>query len=333
MISEVVRCARDHWRDWLGEAPPRSIRFSCAKGGPAHAGRGMILLFDGESSHPRIVMKVAFSERERGFLEAEYENLAGLHPVAAPELRAGIPEPLSWLEVGGAGVMATGFVPGRRVLHPVLRTRGSFLARRTLHAFYERTFEWSRSLSQVSSEPANENGATLSRIAVLFGERFAPDGNAKELVQGFAEAVEGESIRWAPSWQHGATDITNALVRRGSIRFVDWEHASSRATPWFDIAYAPLSAARLARRQQSGHPVVDIFEETLDNRSWVGGMLQETMEEHWAFPLSIPTAVVLTAMECSLRRVRPGRPFPADLALQLLETECPVALRWLAPNR
>lgn len=333
MMLEIIELARAKWATWLGLPPPAVIHYACIKGGGAHPSRGIVVLFgDGATEHG-VVLKIALSHREAGFLGHEYENLSRLHPAVGLELREGIPKPLAWEALNGAHIMATGSVRGHRIPHPHMPRGPSFLAKRTFETFYRRTFEWSRELSEVNGDGTEGDGAVLADMVHLFAQQFADDSQLERLTSFANHLEEAYCSGWIRGWQHGATDVTNALIWRGDIRFVDWEHASADADPWLDVAYAPLALGRMAVRQSPSRPERAVFSEVLDPDGWIGSRLRSAMEDVWDFPVPIPTAVVLAAMQTALRRERQERPWVADLATGLLmDSRFRSELSWLAPT-
>lgn len=334
MIARIIELARARWETWLDEPAPGVIAHTCIKGGGAHPSRGMVMLFGHGASRPRVILKIALSDREAGFLKREFDNLSGLHVAAQPVLAEGIPKPLGWEHLSNAHIMAIGAVRGRRILHPHLPSGSSIIAKRTLDAFFRGTFEWSRELTRVPVEAGAGSGTTLANVVHRFARNFLGDFGQLDRVLSFADHLDrDQEVSWVRGWQHGATDITNALTWRGDVRFVDWEHASSEADPWFDVAYAPLATGRMGVRQLPERPARDVCSEVLDSDGWVGKRLRSAMEDAWSFPIPLSTAVVLSAMEAALRRERPTRPWAADLAIWLLtDDSLRNELRWLAPT-
>jgi hypothetical protein len=333
VIHDLIEYARGNWEHWLDEPAPVTIRHVSLRGGPAHTERGMVMLFGNGVSRPELVLKIAFSDPESQFLHTEYENLSKLYPDAPPPIRDGLPRPLAWKALGSCHVMAMSAVRGRRLLHPHLQSVKSTLAKRALESFFRRTFKWSKELSEVSGGEARATGSVLAGRVRLFADRFIQAAEDRDRIESFAAYLDSELHgTWSRGWQHCATDITNALLWKRRVRFVDWEHASPLSDPWFDVTYAPLAIARLGMRQEPRRASVEVFCDVLDPDGWIGIRLRSAMEDHWDFPVPLPTGVVLTLMEAALRRKRTSRPETADLAVALL-TQRGVRdrLPWLAP--
>lgn len=331
MIPTLVARASEAWPRWFnGESAPHLVA-TVVGGGPAHGRRALVFLFPRRASRPRVVLKVASSAFEARCLRSEFEALTRLWTVVPTDLQRSIPEPLGKWTEGSASVIAMRALPGKRLLVPDLTAPRTLWGARLLRRFLGRAFSWTVGLARYTAEPAPSDEGLLAEIVDRFAHAYP--GRAERLAS-FRRAVGATSIRWSPCWQHRDITVGNVLDDRGNLRLVDWEHASGRSEPWFDLAYAPGAIALLACSQGSAS-VVDAARHVLGSDHWVGATLREEMSGAWRQPVPLHIAVALTAMSTALRRQAEGRlgwVDWAELAVALVgQDDLRRRLDWLAP--
>ena len=338
-MTEILRYAVERWPDWFGSDVVRGIEPIALAGGPALQRRVIVFLLSPGERRPAVAIKIAFTPQEEAFLEAEFAALSDVRPGLPPGMRASVPEALSLDRVGGFLVQATQVLAGRRLLVPHLTRRASMVAPRLLRRFFARSFSWSHELARATGQPTHADGADeteLQEVVEAFLAVYPVDDGAQSEFRAFAKAIGRERIRWTPSWQHRDVAVGNVLTHRGALRFLDWEHASARSEPWFDIAYAPGALTLLAQRQDDSPSVRDAGLSVLCMDTWPGRILHQEMERAWRHPLPLAWAVALVVMSTALRRRIHGRrgwTNWAELALCLVaDREFRRSADWIAPK-
>lgn len=335
-MTEVLGYASQMWPEWFPNEPHARLEPVALAGGPAHQPRATVFVLGRGDTRPSVVMKVAFTRTEATFLEQEFRALSGVRRAAAGPVLASIPVPLGLETSDGAVILAVRALEGRRLLVPSTTGRGSLSARRAMRDFFGRAFDWSRSLAAATTDGSIEGPERLQGLVERFVSVHRVTGRPRSRMLSFGRAVGRAPLRWTAAWQHRDVSVGNALVHRGSLRMVDWEHAGPGCEPWFDTAYAPGAAVMLARGQGGCGSVREAACAALDRRRWVGAALAREMERAWHHPLPIPWAVALTVMSTALRRERDGRVGWTDwidLASWMFSgDEIRRAAGWLAPE-
>lgn len=336
-MIDVVEYASGMWPAWFRSAPPVGLEQVILTGGPAHRPRAIVFVLRSGDRSPSVVIKVAFTPGEATFLSDEFRALSKVRAAAPPPLREGIPEPLGLHRAEEPIAMeATRAVAGRRLLVPDLGGRGGPMAARVLRSFLRGTFAWSRRLAEATQQAPERDEHELAEQVDRFLSVYRDGGSARRDIHSFGRAVARTRIRWRPGWQHRDVSAGNALVHRGAVRFVDWEHAEAASEPWYDVAYSPCATALLAQRQRALPSVRRAALSVLAADSWAGSLVRREMERAWSHPLPLAWAVALTAMSTALRRERSGRvgwPDWAEFATAVLtDGEFRRRVGWLAPE-
>jgi hypothetical protein len=336
-MTEIVNYAAERWPDWFGTDVGRSIEPVVLAGGPAARRRAIVFLMPTSDSRPAVAIKIAFTPREEEFLEAEFAALSEVRPSLPLGLRATVPEALGLGRVGGHLTLSTHVLEGRRLLVPYLtRRRASLVAKRLIRGFLARLFSWSHELAQATGQAEQADEAELQEVVGRFLAVHPVDDGPQREFRAFARALGRERIRWTPSWQHRDAAVGNVLNHRGALRFLDWEHASARSEPWFDIAYAPGALTLLAQQQNDLTSVRDAGLSVLGVDAWAGRILRQEMEGAWHHPLPLSWAVALVVMNTAVRSRGQGRngwASWAELATCLLaDSEFRRTAGWLAPE-
>jgi len=334
-MSGLTLYAVERWPTWFpGENAP-AVDPIVLGGGPAHRRRSIVFLLPRGASRPRVVLKVAFTLEEAGFLEHEFQALSRIRAELPPHLRTSIPHPLGFDRVGSTVVFASRALRGRRLLVPNVAERGSIASVRLLRGFLRGAFAWSRELARATRRDSDADEGALEEQVDRFVSLSSPPAQVGARVRSFARAVGRARIRWNPVWQHRDVAVGNTLKHRGTYRFLDWEHASAESQPWFDVAYAPGSLTLLAHRQSGSSSVRDAALGCLPTVRWPGQVLRQEMDRTWSHPLPIQWAVALVAMSTALRRHHGGRKGWTDwgeIALCLLADDGFRRMNWLAPE-
>jgi hypothetical protein len=335
-MTEIVRYATERWPDWFGTDGARSVEQIVMAGGRAARRRAIVFLMSTTESRPAVAIKIAFTPREEDFLEAEFAALSDLRPSLPPGLRATVPEALGLDRVGGHLMLFTHVLEGRRLLVPHLTRRASLVSKRLIRAFLARSFSWSNELAQTTGQAEQADEAELQDVIDRFLALYPIGGGAQRDIRAFARALGRERIRWSPSWQHRDVAVGNVLNHKGTLRVLDWEHASARTEPWFDIAYAPGALTLLAQQQDAFHSVRHAALAVLGRDAWAGGVLRGEMERVWHHPLPLSWAVALVVMNTAVRSRGHGRNGWAswgELAMCLLaDRELRQTAGWLVPE-
>jgi hypothetical protein len=334
---DALEYASAMWPSWFGHPPPDRLREVILTGGPAHKPRAIVFVLPPRDRKPAVIVKVAFTPGEAAFLHDEFRALSDVHGAVPPHLREGIPAPLGLYRAEEPRAMvATSAVAGRRLLVPDLGGRGGVMPSRMLRSFLRGTFAWSRELAEATQRRDERDEQELAERVDRFLTVYRARGSALRPIRSFGRAVGRARIRWRPAWQHRDVSVGNALVHRGAVRFVDWEHADGASEPWYDIAYAPPATALLAQRQRGIASVQEAAKSGLGADTWVGRLVRREMELAWSHPLPLGWAVALTALSTALRRERSGRVGWSDwaeFAMSILaDTDFRRRLEWLAPE-
>jgi hypothetical protein len=336
-VTEIVRYATERWPDWFGRDAGDGIEPVALSGGPAHKRRAIVFLLQTGESRPAAVMKIAFTPLEESFLQAEFKALSEVRSSLPPGMRDTVPAPLDLERVDGLLMMSTHVLEGRRLLVPHLTRRtSSVIAAGLVRRFLARSFAWSNDLALATGEASQAGEAELEEVVERFLAVHDIEDKAQQEFRAFARAVGRERIQWSPSWQHRDVAVGNVLNHKGSLRFLDWEHASAQSEPWFDIAYAPGALMLLAQRQNGFPSVRDAALAVLGADAWAGRVLRQEMERAWRHPLPLAWAVALVVMSTAVRRRNHGRSGWAswrDIALCLIaDREFRRTAAWLAPE-
>jgi hypothetical protein len=336
VIDSLIGHAAGKWSEWFpGEQVPE-LHAGILASGSNHSQRALVFLLPQGFGRPLVVLKVELGPEEIDALEVEFRLLGEVRPLVPERIRGSVPEPLGLWHVGDAAIMAQRAIEGRRLLVPYLPAFGSPPARRILRRFASRALDWSGELARATEEPEwADEGQLVERVEEFAAAAMVP-GPARREVLAFGRALSRARIRWKPGWQHGDIGFGNALLYRGAVRFVDWEHARSRSEPWFDASYMPAGLAGLARRQGGLQSLTAGVTSTLGERQWVATVIRRELEKVWDFPLPLPWAVTLTAMWKAIRvrgEGRPGWTEWRDLAVSLVaDGEMRANVGWLAPK-
>jgi hypothetical protein len=308
-VSEIVRYATERWPEWFGRDAGRGIEPVALAGGPAHRRRVIVFLISKGESRPAAALKIAFTPQEEEFLQAEFRALSDVWPDVPSGMRDTVPQALGLDRVDGLLILATEVLEGRRLLVPHVTGRASIYARRLVRRFLSGAFSWSNELARVSPQTMQDQAdeTDLQEMIEAFLTVHPVDERAQRDFRAFGRALGRERIRWTTSWQHRDVAVGNVLAHRGGLRFLDWEHASGRSEPWFDIAYAPGALALLAHRQSGFPSVRDAGLSVLGADAWAGRILRGEMERAWRHPLPLAWAVALAIMSTAVRRQRHGR--------------------------
>jgi phosphotransferase family enzyme len=335
--SEVVRELRNHaderWSEWFpGRSRPR-FRAVVMAAGPAHRGRAFVFLVQWDGT-PELVFKVAFTDREVGFITQEYTTLSCLYPLLPISMRDQIPTPLEILQNRSSVALAVKALAGRRPLIPNLAGKSSLGGRLLTRRFFRASFNLSRRLGSVGGNGSPLGSAALADTVDRFLAAFSLERDQRLAFEDFRAAVAATHIQWRPGWQHGDLTVGNVLFHRGTIRALDWEHSSSDMEPWFDIAYTPITTAGLAQRQGGLPSFVSAAHRVLRPGAWVSEVLRPELARVWNYPLPVSWGIALTTMKACVRRLeRGGRPSLTDLAVALIaDPDVRGSLGWIAPR-
>lgn len=336
MIDPVEYASR-MWPVWFGGAPATNLEQVILTGGPAHKPRAIVFVLRSGDRSPSVVVKVAFTPGEAGFLSDEFRALCDVRAAAPPSLRESIPEPLGLHHAEEPVAMeATRAVAGRRLLVPDLCVPGGAMARRVLRSFLRGAFVWSQQLAEATQQDHERDEQELAGRVERFLSVYRGGASALRDIRSFGRAVARARIRWRPAWQHRDISVGNVLVHRGTLRFVDWEHAEAASDPWYDVAYAPCATVLVAQRQRAMPSVRTAAMSVLPADKWAGRLLRTEMERAWSDALPLPWAVALTAVSTALRRERSGRigwPDWAEFVTAVLaDGEFRRRIGWLAPE-
>jgi hypothetical protein len=335
VIGALTEYARGQWETWF-ERQHEELGLAIGSGGPAHRTRAAVFVFDGHRRSPSVVMKIAFTELEAGFLRHEHDALAQLRPRLPIEMRRSMPRALGLAEIEGNTVLSMQGLPGKRLLVPSLDGTGGALPRRLLGDFYRKSFAWSRDLATATSSDRNLDGSALADIVDRYTRLGPQPGSTADRLTSFRSAVEASGIVWSPSWQHADLAVGNVLFHRGEIRLLDWEHASAESQPWFDLAQSPGATARLAKRQMGAGSSREAAMRALGRSGWAGEVLRSEMESAREDRIPVGWAVALASMATAVRQADDARMGAEDwselTAALLADDELRAELPWMVPD-
>jgi hypothetical protein len=306
VIGPLTEYADARWREWF-ERPPEEIGIAIGSGGPAHRTRAAVFVFDGHRRRPSVVMKIAFTDLESGFLRHEHEALAELRPKLPETMRRSIPRALGLTEIEGNTVLSMEALAGKRLLVPNLTSAGGSVPRQLIGGFFRRAFEWSQDLASATIRDEELGGTDLADVVDRFSGLASQPSPVADRLASFRSAVGSSGIRWSPSWQHADLAVGNVLIHRGELRLLDWEHASASSQPWFDLAQSPGATARLAKRQSGAESSREAALRALGRSRWAGEVLRTEMERIWDNRMPLGWAVALASMATATRQVEEAR--------------------------
>lgn len=336
MIEALTTYIRENWSEWHQSAPGE-IAIALGSGGPAHRTRAACFVFEGNGRRPSLVMKIAFAEQEAEFLGHEHHALATVRPRLDEEMREAIPEVLDLAEIEGNTVMTMRAVLGKRLLVPDLTGAGGRMAGTLMRRFYRDSFKWGRLVGRATAEGDTQTATALAEIVDRFLAVATPAPEAEGQIAAFREAVSSSQVSWKPCWQHCDLAVGNVLVDRRRMRFLDWEHASDRSQPWFDMTQSVGASARLAKRQSGASTSREAAILALGKGRWAGDILRSELAAAWDFDLPLGWGVALTTMATSVRQHdddRMGAEDWIDFAIALFnDSELRSHLPWAVPER
>lgn len=337
MLDLLLAEASARWPTWFpGESSGELVPMLLA-GGPAHRDRVSVMHFVRGERRPRVIMKIGFSPVEGNFLVSEFEAMDQLRPLLPEHLRDRMPRALDLIRDGGATVLASEAIEGRRLLVSRLTGEVPRRARRIMDDFYARSFEFSRHVADATQDASRRGPEALVEITENFAATFAEVGpGLAARSRTLGRMIIDESIQWNPAWQHQDVAVGNVLDDGDRLRFVDWEHASADCPPWFDVAFAPVITSHLAMRMDQIPSVKNAALSVLDPGTAIGSILERRMKESWDYPISLSWAVALAAMVGAMRRVdekREGSTEWAELVwLLLCDDDFRSRVGWLSPQ-
>jgi hypothetical protein len=335
MIGSLTEYAEDRWPEWFG-GPAEEIGLAVSSGGPAHRTRAAVFVFDGHQRRPSVVMKIAFTDLEAGFLRHEHDALNRLRPNLPGQMRRSIPRALGLSDIEDNTVLSMEALAGKRLLVPNLSGAGGPVPRRLMSGFFRKAFEWSRDLASATASDEVLGGRDLADVVDRFSGLASQPTRVSDRVASFRTAVESSGIKWSTSWQHADLAVGNVLLHRGELRLLDWEHASETSQPWFDVAQAPGATARLAKRQSGVESSREAAIRALAGSSWAGEVLRTEIGRVWDDRIPVGWAVALASMATAIRQVEDSRMGAEDwteftVAL-LSDEELRRELSWLVPH-
>jgi hypothetical protein len=312
------------------------LGIAIGSGGPAHRTRAAVFVFDDHRRSPSVVMKIAFTELEAGFLRHEHAALAELRPQLPAPMRRSMPRALGIAVIDGNTVLSMEALPGKRLLVPNLGGTGGPLPRKLLGDFYRKSFEWSRALAAATSSDKKLDGSALADLVDRYVALGPLAGPAADRAASFRRSVDASGIEWSHSWQHADLAVGNVLIHRGELRLLDREHASAESQPWFDLAQSPGATARLAKRQTGAGSSRDAAMRALGRSGWAGGLLRMEMERVWDDRMPLGWAVALASMATAIRQADDARMGAEDwselTAALLADDELRAEVPWMVPD-
>jgi hypothetical protein len=335
MIGSLTEYAEGRWNEWFGR-PPEELGLAIGSGGPAHRTRAAVFVFDGHQRRPSVVMKIAFTDLEAGFLRHEHNALDDLRPNLPGEMRRSIPRALGLTEIEGNTVLSMEALAGKRLLVPNLTGRGGTVPRQLIGGFFRKAFEWSQDLALATSSDEVLGGGDLAHVVDRFRGLASQPTLVSDRLTSFRNAIESSGIKWSTSWQHADLAVGNVLVHRGELRLLDWEHASATSQPWFDLAQAPGASARLAKRQSGAGSSREAAMRALGSSRWAGEVLRAEMEGVWDNRMPLGWAVALASMATAIRQVEDARMGAEDwtefTTALMSDDELRRELPWMVPD-
>lgn len=333
MIDLILDWARNAWAEWFGIGPV-GLTTAVLAGGPAHRNRFALFVFDHRDRSPRAFIKTALDATERGFVEGEAAAVRSLENLELPGLAAVAPKLLGNLAIGDAYAAAYRTMAGKRLVVPEMIGRVGIVGRRSMARFWEMTSDFGIRLAASTYGANDYDERALGERVEMFLSWFKVEGRIRRELDGFRQALERETIRWHPSWQHGDLAVGNVLLRHGDLQLVDWEAAGNDYEPWFDLTTAPAATVILACRQ-TGRPPAIVALPVLSDKGWTGTAMSGVLRKRWTHPFPIGWAVTLTTMHMALRRAAENRAMPSDYVglVSLLAADSAIrsAASWAVP--
>jgi hypothetical protein len=335
VIGSLTEYAEDRWPAWFGRTP-EEIGLAIGSGGPAHRTRAAVFVFDGHRRRPSVVMKIAFTDLEAGFLRHEHDALDQLRPTLSEPMRISIPRALGLAEIEGNTVLSMEALAGKRLLVPNLSGAGGPVPRQLMGGFFRKAFEWSQDLASATTSDEVLGGKDLAEVVDRFSGLASQPAPVSDRLASFRAAMDGSGVKWSTSWQHADLAVGNVLLHRGELRLLDWEHASGESQPWFDLAQAPGATARLAKRQSGAESSREAAMTTLGGSKWAGEVLRTEMERVWDNRMPLGWAVALASMATAIRQVEDARMGAEDwteFSVALIsDDELRRELPWMVPD-
>ncbi len=335
MIDELTGYARERWPDWFGHSP-ESVGIAIGSGGPAHRTRAAVFVFEGKRTRPSVVMKIAFTDLEAGFLRHEHDALSDIRPLLPAPMRPTVPRALGVAEIEGNTVLTMEALAGRRLLVPDLNGSGGSVPRSLIGDFYRKSFEWSGDLAVATSSEDRLDGSHLAEIIDRYIGLVTHSAEVEGRLRSFRDAVSTSGIAWSTSWQHADLAVGNVLMHRGELRLLDWEHASDRSQPWFDLAQSAGATARLAKRQSGADSSRAAAMTALGRSGWAGAVLRAEMERAWDNRMPLGWVIALSSMATAIRQAddtRMGAEDWTEFASALVaDNELRSELPWMVPD-
>jgi hypothetical protein len=334
VIGALTEYAMGEWRSWF-ERGHEELGIAIGSGGPAHRTRAAVFVFDGHRRRPSVVMKIAFTELEAGFLRHEHDALTELRPRLPVEMRRSMPRALGLAQVDGNTVLSMEALLGKRLLVPNLGGAGGSLPKKLLGDFYRKSFEWSRDLAAATSGEMKLGGSALAEVVDRYASLVPHRGVALDRLSSFRSALDTSGIEWAHAWQHADLAVGNVLFHRGELRLLDWEHASAESQPWFDLAQSPGATARLAKRQTGAASSREAAMRALGRSGWAGQVLRAELDRIWDNRMPLGWAVALASMATAIRQADDARMGAEDwtelTAALFTDDELRAELPWMVP--
>jgi len=335
MIDELTGYARVHWPSWFGHSPG-SVGIAIGSGGPAHRTRAAVFVFEDRRTRPSVVMKIAFTELEAGFLRHEHDALNEIRPLLLEPMRPTVPRALGLAEIEGNTVFTMEALAGRRLLVPDLNGSGGALPRSLMGDFYRKSFSWSNDLAVATNNGDSLDGSHLAEIVDRYLGLVSHSAETSQRIRSFRDAVAASGIAWSTSWQHADLAVGNVLMHRGELRLLDWEHASDRSQPWFDLAQSVGATARLAKRQLGAASSREAAISALGRSGWAGEVLRTELERAWDNRMPLGWVIALSSMATAIRQAddtRMGAEDWSEFASALVaDSELRFELPWMVPD-
>jgi hypothetical protein len=335
MIDGLTGYARENWPFWFGHFP-ESVGIAIGSGGPAHRTRAAVFVFEGRRRRPTAVMKIAFTELEAGFLRHEHDALTEIRALLPGPMRPSVPQALGLAEIGGNTVLTMEALAGRRLLVPDLNGSGGSLPRSLMGDFYRKSFAWSNDLAVATSSSERLDGSHLAEVVDRYIVLAPLSAEAGGRLRSFRGALAESGVTWSTSWQHADLAVGNVLMHRGNLRLLDWEHASDRSQPWFDLAHSVGATSRLAKRQSGAASSRFAAMSALGRSGWAGPVLREELERSWDNRMPLGWVIALSSMATAIRQAEDARMGADDwtefAAALVVDDELRFELPWMVPD-
>lgn len=286
MIQWAEEYALEKWSTWTGRNP-RGLRCAAIFAARHGNGRCAMLISDG-LRRPEVAVKLGWSTEDSGRITAEYSALRDAGSQLPAKYALELPTAFELVSTPGGIALFSRALPGKHPLFPHLLGHGDHWARRALDRYLESTLSWTYGLASSTRVTWANNSDPAANYHELFPDQTA----ARHLV---GRTPPGRA------WQHGDPAIGNALLERDTVRFIDWEHASSKRLPWHDMAYVVLVLALIAARQSAVDPR-EAFSALYRQGSWCGDMIRRRVTEIWNHPVDLSVGVALTSMQLAVER-------------------------------